>query len=294
MTRSFRSDPLRCALVALLAGLLPAGMPQAADPPGPGQRELLDEAVLAVASQHAGDAATPIRIEQPARVRHEFGAVVDVRPEDGGLPRVMAVTPGGAAARMGLAAGDRLLAIGGLMLGAGVDAGRALREAVESGEPLRLSVQRGAAQVEVGGHVDRLSIPAYRLEILPETATAGGCGRVSIAVKPPVSQRLFPALLHEIDGRLPGPLSSTSFRLPAGRHVLKLSELVDDSRFDTAQNRRRGQLMRHERFKYLEIEVRPDTTYRIGVRFDPERIDPVREQAYWEPVVWNEVKEACR
>jgi membrane-associated protease RseP (regulator of RpoE activity) len=278
--------------LAALALCLPLGA-GAQEPPAP-DLDLVDEAVLTVASQHAGEDGEPIRIERPARVRYELGAVVDARPDDGGLPRVMAVTPGRAAARMGLVAGDRLLGINGAALNAGDDAGALLRTAVEGGQGiLRLAVQRGAERRELSGHVDRVAIPGYRLEITP-TAPAEGCGRVSVFLKPPVSQRLFPALLHEIDGRLPGPLSNTVFRVSPGRHVLKVSELIDGNRFDALQNRRRGQLMRQERFKFLEIEVQPNTTYRLGVRFDPERIDPVRDQAYWEPVIWQEVAEPCR
>jgi len=279
---------------ALLLVLLAIASAAGAQSPDPAEVELIDEAVLALANRQPGDERPPIRLERPARVRYELGAVVDARPDDGGLPRVMAVTPGRAAARMGLAAGDRLLAINDAALGAGSDAATLLREAVESGEGLlRFSVQRGAERVELSGHVDRISIPAYRLEIAAE-APVEGCARVSVFLTPPVSQKLYPALLHEIDGRLPGPLDGTVFRVSPGRHVLKISELIDGTRFDAFENRRRGQLMRQERFKYLEIDAKPNTTYRLAVRFFPERTDPIRDQAYWEPVVWQEVAETCR
>ena len=286
----------RTALLLALLALGAAAGAQQPDPAGvePAEIELVDEAVLALANQQPGDERPPIRLERPARVRYELGAVVDARPDDGGLPRVMAVTPGRAAARMGLAAGDRLLAINGTALGAGVDAAGLLREAVEAGQGiLRFSVQRGAERVDLSGHVDRISIPAYRLEIAAE-APVEGCARVSVFLKPPVSQKLYPALLHEIDGRLPGPLDNTVFRISPGRHVLKISELVDSTRFDAFENRRRGQLMRQERFKYLEIDAKPNTTYRLAVRFFPDRTSPIRDQAYWEPVVWEEVAETCR
>jgi hypothetical protein len=293
MTPSSRFNrTLRCGALALALVSLPGLV--GAQAPDPAEIALVDEAVLALANQQPGDERPPIRLERPARVRHELGAVVDARPDDGGLPRVMAVTPGRAAARMGLAAGDRLLAINGTALGGGVDAATLLREAVEAGQGiLRFSVQRGAERVELSGHVDRISIPAYRLEIAAE-APVEGCARVSVFLKPPVSQKLYPALLHEIDGRLPGALDNSVFRISPGRHVLKLSELVDDTRFDAFENRRRGQLMRQERFKYLEIDAKPNTTYRLAVRFFPERTHPIRDQAYWEPVVWEEVAETCR
>ena len=281
----------RCNALALALALAPlAAQAQAGDPPTP---ELIDDAVIAVYAQR-GDGETPLSLEQPPRVRYELGAVIDAQPEDGGPPRVMAITPRRAADRMGLAVGDRLLALGDLRFSGEVDAGRVLREAVANGHGmLRFEVLRDGRTERVSGHLDRIDIPGYRLQIDPPPAMEG-CGRVSTFLTPPISENLFPALLHEINGRLYGSLDSEVFRLPVGRHVLKVTEMIRGDRFLAQQNRQRGRVMRNERFKFLEIDVKPNTKYHLGVRFYPERRNPIRDQKYWEPVIWKETEEPCR
>jgi hypothetical protein len=136
------------------------------------------------------------------------------------------------------------------------------------------------------------------LRLLPATGSAErgqGCGRVSVELRPPVvSEKVFPLVLHEIDGRLPGPSGSVVHRLGVGRHHLKVSEAIDARRFTGWENRKRATLFRYERFKYLVLNVEADTTYRIGARFIPEASSEVRSGAYWEPVVWSEVTQPCR
>ncbi len=84
------------------------------------------------------------------------------------------------------------------------------------------------------------------------------------------------------------------YRLAVGKHVLKVSEAIDYDRFTGWENTRRGQLFRHERYKYLELDVKPNTTYRLGVKFFRDKKQDIRAQRYWEPVVWEEVEETCR
>ncbi|GIX34655.1 MAG: hypothetical protein KatS3mg126_0434 [Lysobacteraceae bacterium] len=291
--------PRRVGLAALAVLVLLAWSPRpmAAGPAAEGGSGaaalgMIDDAVLALSTLR-DDPAQPLRVEQPARVRLELGAVIDPRPADGGPPAVMAVTPGKAAARMGLAAGDRIVAADGEAL-EGPDAGERLRATLAASHGmLRLEVLRAGRRLAVSGHLDRVALPAYRLEIQPEPAAAGGCGRVSTFLRPPASESLYPAVLHTVDGRLFGSLDATVLRLPAGRHVLRISEAIGAERFDAMQNRRRLAAQRSERFKHLEIEVEPDTKYHLAVRFHPERVDPVRDQAYWEPVIWKRTHEPC-
>jgi hypothetical protein len=159
---------------------------------------------------------------------------------------------------------------------------------------LRFDVLRDGRQQRVSGHLDRIDVPGYRLQIDPPPTPAEGCGRVSTFLKPPISESIYPALLHEIDGRLYGTLDSEVLRVPVGRHVLKVTELIDPNRFLSQENRQRQRVMRNERFKFLEIDVKPNTKYHLGVRFFADRRDPIRDQAYWEPVIWKEAEEPCR
>ncbi len=259
---------------------------------------LLDDAVRAVAEFAPGNVdGSPLLIEQAARTHHELGAVVDARPADGGMPRVLAITPGSAAARLDLRVGDRLLRVNGTKLLADQGTARALPAALQAdGGRIALLVERGSQQLLFDGALDRVDTPAYQLSISPLPASEG-CGRINLALKPPLSESIYPIFLHSIDGRLGGPLLNSLdgvYRLRAGRHLIKLSEEIPDDRFWGAASNHRRQQQRNQRFKTLEIDVQINTTYRIGARFNKDKADSVKDQAYWEPVIWKEFEENCR
>src|SRR3546814_11552877 len=89
-----------------LSGILPA-----AAQTGNEIEAEVDAALLHLAERGAlGSFDQPLAISRPAQVRYELGAVVDVRKPDPRGIEVPAVPPDGAAARMGLKAGDRLVA----------------------------------------------------------------------------------------------------------------------------------------------------------------------------------------
>lgn len=237
----------------------------------------------------------------PSR-RAEFGAIVDLGADPApGVP-VLAVTPGGNAAQLGLRAGDRILAIDGESLASatGATAAAALQARLTGdAQRIRLSVARGGGTRELEGTLRSHPLPGYRLELgslLAASTVAASdsrdCGRVSIFDSAPRARHIYPAAIIAIDGRLPGPPSGPAWRVPAGRHVLTVAERIDPEQF--------GDLQRFQRdrrsdggYKELEIEVRPDTTYRVGARFILERRASIRDNGYWEPVVWAEASEPC-
>lgn len=263
-----------------------------------GSNPLLDDAVRATAELAAGRVdGAPLVIERPARSHHELGAVIDARPSDGGLPIVLAITPGSAAERLNMHIGDRLLQVNDRKLVADQTAARLLPDAVlaDAGR-IAMLVQRGPEQLLLSGTLDLIDTPAYRLVISP-VAAREGCGRINLALKPPVSESIYPVFLHSIDGRLGGPLLNSLdgvYRLRAGRHLIKVSEEIPDDRFWGAASNHRRQQQRQERFKTLEIDVQANTTYRIGARFHKDKASSVKDQAYWEPVVWKQFEEGCR
>ena len=105
--------------LTLVLGLFAAG-PVGAQSADARTVEAGDSAILSLIESGAIDvwSDAPVVLQQPARVRHELGAVVNPQPGDGGPPRIMAITPGGAAERMQLSVGDRLLAVNGTAAGA--------------------------------------------------------------------------------------------------------------------------------------------------------------------------------
>ena len=309
------SRPRGLLLGALLAAL---GAPAAAQSPGPASEQRLHEEMqtllvrLVESGALGGDGVT---LAAPASLQPDFGAILDVRhraDRDTGLP-VMGVTPGGSAARLGVQPGDRLLAVNGVSLaGLGADgdgraiAARTLRDAlVAHRDAVELSVSRGDAVQVLRGRVDVVEVPAYRLELGAAIAgaavagTGGGdgvssCGRVSVFDVAPRTQQLHKAVLIAVDGELPGPSGSETYRLSPGRHVLRVAEAIDAHQFGDLQRMQRDRRRGEDRYKELEIDVQPGITYRLAARFLPEKRNRIRDGSYWEPVIWKELAETCR
>jgi|GEM_PF-7130937 len=116
--------------------------------------------------------ANPRVIERPEQERFELGAVMDVRkPYSDGVP-VLAISPGGAAERLGMLVGDRLLSINGIDV-AGINnaAERIAEGLVAQDGTVALEIRRGDQQLWFEGKVDVVQIPGYVLTIEPPAAT---------------------------------------------------------------------------------------------------------------------------
>jgi hypothetical protein len=261
----------------------------------------VEAALLDLGARDAlGETGQPLKISQPAQVRYELGAIVDVQSAGNGL-QVLAVTPGGAAERIGLQAGDRLLGINGSRLTAAADAGAALEAAMaDSNGRLRLDIVRGDRSLRLSGAADVAAIPAYELTIGADHS--GGCGYVTDQLGVPSrSQYLYDALITRIDGRsTPLIRRPNRYRLDAGRHVLIIGEqIVDRYRFNGTERRHlslaRTRSTADERYKTLVVDVEPGYSYRIGVELLEHELDPesIRAHEYWRPVVYDKVAADC-
>lgn len=247
-----------------------------------------------------GEFEQPLTVSRPAQVRYELGAVVDVREPDRHGLEVLAVTPNGAAARMGLKTGDRLLAINDQVLNGRGTPSTLLRDAMMArGGKLRLLAARGTNRIQLAGTAETVAVPAYRLTIGEAApARASGCGYVSYSASPPGSQGLFEALITRIDGRsTPAPINL--LRVPTGRHLLTVQELVPDHRLSGSQNLQRRTMQRQSMaraYKSLVVDIKPDTDYRIAARLHKDHLNRagIRANAYWEPVVWARRAIRCR
>lgn len=287
-------------LTCLLAACALPGVLLADDASRPVETEV-EAALQNLAAHNAlGRAGTPLTVSRPAQVRYELGAVVDVRkPAPQGL-EILAVTPDSAAARLGLKAGDRLLAVNGKRFDRSSPAGDVLKDALQAGNGrLQVLASRNGARIEASGTADVIGLPAYALTIGGAAGQAPGCGFVSYNHLPPRSDNVFPAIITTIDGRST-PLGEVNrLRVEGGRHVLTVQEFIPDHRLSATQNRQRY-LMKRERmaraYKPLVVDIRPGTNYRIGARLRKDRLDraSVRANEYWEPVVWEQVEEQCR
>jgi hypothetical protein len=250
-----------------------------------------------------------LAIDAPAQRVSNLGLLVDsAHAADDGL-HVLAVTPGGSAERMGLRAGDVLLALNGKRLAGVAGAAAVLRRSVDelpNGSPLVFEARRDGRAHTFSGKLSSVELPAMRLTIgggakpaagngspatIPPIAAAQGCGRLSDFDVAPRQQQLHAAKILSIDGAVPGPGGSKSYEVPAGHHVLKIAERIE-SRYLAFNDRLRnsGPDARH---KTLEVDVEPNTTLFVAARLDDARRNEWRDGAYWEPVVWRTTPESC-
>lgn len=262
------------------------------------QRDV-ESALLALGDRDAlGTSDAPVKVTSPAQVRYELGAVIVPRAD--GAPAVMAVTPGSAAERLRLKAGDRLVSVNGRRLAGLADPVATLQAATAAnGGALRVESIRAGKTTTSSGSADVVAIPAYQLVVgAVPTGRCDGYATDSVGA-PPASHSVYRAEITRIDGRSTPLTPVNRHRLAPGRHVLTVRELVDRTWLGRSPILLIHRMQRREgadAYKPLVIDVRPGITYRIGARLLRDRLDPdsIRANAYWEPVVWAEIPGDCR
>lgn len=148
-----------------------------------------------------GPDEAPLRIEIPAHTLFELGAEIDPAPLGG--PTVVAVTPGGAAERIGLQVGDRPLGVNGNSLAQRQQTLDAMHDALTRGQwMLELDVGRADQRLALRGPAGALSVPAYALTV-SSGASIGNCGHISIIFAASRSDDLYPVTIIFIDGKTP-------------------------------------------------------------------------------------------
>ncbi|SIP92584.1 PDZ domain-containing protein [Solilutibacter tolerans] len=261
------------------------------------QREVETALVRAAESGTLSTTGHTTTLRSQARVRYELGAVVDVRNANAsGLP-VLAVTPGSAASRLGLQAGDRLLAINGRKVGTQASQ---LQQAIDAGGgKLAASWSRAGKQLAANDTADAVAIPAFQL-VVGDT-NSKGCGFVSDQQGVvPKSEDTYRGEITRIDGRSTPLAGLYQYELPTGRHVLTIAEKIDRHRMSLRVQRTAHLANRlktaAQSYKTLVIDVKPNTSYLIGVRLLEDKLDndSIRRNAYWEPVIWETRAQACR
>lgn len=220
---------------------------------------------------------------------YELDAVIDSRFSSADGLEVLAVTPGGAAQAMGLQAGDRLLRLNGTPFPPEGNASTQLqRLLLESGGNVTFDVRRGAEQLSISGTLRR-----------PVTNADGGCGFVSDTdPTPKATASTFALEITQIDGNSTPLLTKNRFQLPAGQHVLTVREQIPAYIFSRSQLRQRRLLMEREfarAYKAIIVTIEPNTRYSLGAKLIRSDLDTgIRNNTYWEPVVYKERTENCR
>ncbi|RYG13323.1 MAG: hypothetical protein EON92_05840 [Burkholderiales bacterium] len=225
-----------------------------------------------------------------AQSRYDLGAVVDVRKSSDDGNAVLAVTPGAAAERIGLRAGDRVMAINGRRLDhPTAKPSAALESALQEGRgALRVEVTRDGKPLLLSGRAD-----------LVRANSANSCGYVTDrAGVVPRNQGIFQVDITQIEGRST-PLQPTHrHRVDAGKRVLVVRELIPQNYLNSAQLAQIAKMKKFafaRAYKSLVVDVNPGMSYRIGARLLRDKLDTqsIRDNAYWVPVVWEVVPESC-
>lgn len=249
-------------------------------------------------------------IDTPAQRVSNLGLLVDSARADRDGVHVLAITPGGAAEKMGLRSGDVLLAVNGTALANTDGAAATLRRSVDQlpdGARLAFEVQREGRRHTLAGTPSSVYLPAMHLTVGDGTqlATAGsggggampadsaGCGRISDFDVAPRGDRLHAAKIISIDGVSPGPTGTRAYRVSAGRHVIKVAEQIE-SRYLSFSDRARNSAIGSDRYKALDVDVPPDTTVLIAARLNEDQRSEWKDGAYWDPVAWKQTAERCR
>jgi hypothetical protein len=267
-------------------------------------RAVMTELIESGAFGSAGAADIHLDINTPAQQVSNLGMLVDSSRKDRDGVHVLGITPGGAAEKMGVRSGDVLVAVNGRSLAESDSAATLLRgtvEALPNGGALGFDVRRDDRMLALAGTLSSIHLPAMRLTIgdgeqvaaAGGSTTADGCGRINDFDVAPRQQGLHAAKIIAIDGEAPGPQGSHSFRVAAGRHTVKVAELID-SRYLPFNDRLRNAGQSASHYKTIEVDVAPDTTSLIAAHLDEDRRAEWKDGAYWSPVAWKQISERCR
>jgi hypothetical protein len=320
-----QADPSMVTTASALGSIMPGETSATAGAmPGMAEQRVRVElrAVMAELVESGAFGSQPSRqialdVNTPAQRVSDLGLLVDsAHPQVDGL-HVLAVTPDSNADRMGLRAGDVLLALNGASFANDSSAAATLRNTIEhlpDRSALAFDVERDGRQQTVSGTLASVYLPPMHLTVgdtgaLASTATAAtpmvaataaadpapaqqGCGRISDFDSAPRQQDLHAAKIMLIDGVTPGPSGTKSFRVNAGSHTLKVAEQIE-SRYLGFNDRARN-AGKNDRYKTLRVDVAPDTTVLIAAHLNPDKRNDPSNGVFWNPVAWKQITESCR
>lgn len=253
-------------------------------------------------------------VDAPGQRVSDLGVLVDSGRAAGDGLHVLGVTPGSAAEKMGLRAGDVLMAANGAVLGGnGAAAAASLRRSVDtlpSGATLAFDVDRAGQTQAMSGVLTSVYVPAMRLHIgdaeqvalngsgasTADSASAQattGCGRISDFDVAPRQQQLHAAKIIKIDGQAPGPSGAKSFRVAAGSHVVTVYNEIE-SQYLPFNDMQRNSGLSLSHYKKLTVDIAPNTTTLIAAHLNIDKRNDWQNDAYWDPIAWKQVAEACR
>ncbi|WP_412973245.1 hypothetical protein [Glaciecola sp. MF2-115] len=248
-----------------------------------------------------------ITLDIPGKHSPNLGLILNVDDKKGF--RVLNVTPGSLAESLEIRQGDLIAAINGVSPDSS-DKKVVFAELENTlpGDTIIFDVYRNGVTKRIEALVEGQYTPAIKLEIGESSAKneqessveeqeasasnkiednetlseSSVCGVISTFFKPPETRNLYSVFISQI-GERKILSSNTSYKLPPGKHVIRVHEAIDDPFFKryTRSTVHRGQ------FLDFEIEVKENTTYYLAAEFNRNARFKERTGDYWKPVVWR-------
>jgi hypothetical protein len=238
-----------------------------------------------------------LTIEEPARSFYHFGAVLDKSFT------VIAVTPGSDAQVAGIKTGDSLISVNSQIFNnAEIAQVLAYMNDLQDGDVISVQVKRGADEMTFSSKVKRQTLPAWRLQLNPDSAqtaadvTTTDCGYVSVFLSPPLSLHRHALGINEIKAiNFKGGLFFRSqeqvLKVPTGEIELTVQELISPD----AIKRYRSDLQRRKSnaTKTFTLKVEPNTVYHLAAEYFANKSERQDKDEYWQPIVWKTTARSC-
>jgi len=233
----------------------------------------------------------------PAQNSINLGMVLNTEKAAGGF-EVLSVTPGGMAEKLAIVSGDRLLAINDIQVDKNTKDDALLQlQTLSPGESLKLALVSDGEVKNIDTIVEGQFVPGIKLELGTQSfatttdenrlGDAGGeCGELSVFYSPPETRDIFPAFVSRINNESV-MRNRHSFRLPPGKYIVSLHELIDDPFFKPRGNWRK-------KAKEIEIDVQANKSYHLGAVFHRDKKYQLAKSEYWEPVIWRVKERECQ
>lgn len=239
-----------------------------------------------------------LTIEEPARSFYHFGAVLDKSFT------VVAVTPGSDAQLAGIKTGDSLISVNNQTFNnAEIAQVLAYMNDLQDGDVISVQVRRGADEMTFSSKVKRQTLPAWRLQLNPDSAqtaadvTSTDCGYVSVFLSPPLSLHRHALGINEIKAiNFKGGLFFRSqeqvLKVPTGEIELTVQELISPD----AIKRYRSDLQRRKSnaTKTFTLKVEPNTVYHLAAEYFANKSERQDKDEYWQPIVWKTSARSCQ
>ena len=286
---------MKIRLLMLLSLCVP--MTAAAETDIEQQVGLVHEVRKALMAAHT-DPQQTLTIEEPARSFYHFGAVLDKSFT------VIAVTPGSDAQLAGVEAGDSLMAVNGQKFNnADIAQVLAYINDLQDGDTLSVQVKRGADEMSISSKVKRQTLPAWRLQLNPDSLQTAAdiattdCGYVSVFYSPPLSLHRHALGINEIKaidfkGGLFFRSQEQVLKVPTGEIELTVQELISSD----AISRYRSDLQRRKSnaTKTFTLQIEPNMVYHLAAEYFADKSERQDKKDYWQPIVWKATERSCQ